>query len=158
MRKINTGWYQNVKLYYIGKATSNPNLGRFSFVRTGQPDHCWTSLLRNSYNPVHWFKQVKRTVSFDLTARFNPIQQSTAMYNSHIFNGRNTTINDRLTPSRVYRGFFYYPCLRKYFYINHMYSKSSHCNISKLSDYYKNARSFTLFSLRKCMQLHHFIW
>ena len=25
-----------------------------------------------------------------------------------------------------------------------MYSKSSHCNVSKLSDYYKIARSFTL--------------
>ena len=38
-----------------------------------------------------------------------------------------------------------------------MYSKSSHCNVSKLSDYYKIARSVTLLSLRKCMQLHHFI-
>ena len=42
---------------------------------------------------LHWFKQIKRTVSFDVTTRFNAIQQSTAMYNSHIFNGRNTTIN-----------------------------------------------------------------
>ena len=50
-------------------------------------------MLRNSYNPARWFKQIKRTVSFDVTTRFNPIQQSTAMYNSHIFNGRNTTIN-----------------------------------------------------------------
>ena len=43
------------------------------------------------------FEQVKRTVSFDVTTRFNPIQQSTAMYNPHIFNGRNhdqrSTIN-----------------------------------------------------------------
>ena len=37
-----------------------------------------------------------------------------------------------------------------------MCSKSSHCNVSKLSDSYNIARSFTLFSLRKCMQLHHF--
>ena len=36
-------------------------------------------------------------------------------------------------------------------------SKSSHCNISKLGDYYKIALSFNLFSLRKCMQLHHFV-
>ena len=40
-----------------------------------------------------WLEQVKRTVSFDVTTRFNPIQQSTAMYNSHILNVRNTTIN-----------------------------------------------------------------
>ena len=33
----------------------------------------------------------------------------------------------------------------------YMYSKSSHCNACKLSGYYKIARSFTLFSLRKCM-------
>ena len=52
-------------------------------------------LLRNSYNPARWFKQIKRTVSFDVTTPFNPIQQSTAKYNSHIFNGRNTTINDQ---------------------------------------------------------------
>ena len=50
-------------------------------------------LLCNSYNPARWFKQIKRTVSFDVTTRFNLIQQSTAIYNSHIFNGRNTTIN-----------------------------------------------------------------
>ena len=43
--------------------------------------------------PLRWFKQIKRTVSFDVTTRFNPIQQSTAMYNSHILNVRNTTIN-----------------------------------------------------------------
>ena len=53
-----------------------------------------TIMLRNSYNPARWFKQIKRTVSFDVTTRFNPIQQSTAMYNSHVFNGRNTTINE----------------------------------------------------------------
>ena len=35
-----------------------------------------------------------------------------------------------------------------------MYSKSTYCNVSKLSDYYKIARSFTLFSLRKYMQDH----
>ena len=52
-------------------------------------------VLRNSYNPARWFKQIKRTVSFDVT-RFNPNQQSTAKYN-HIFNGRNTTINDQLS-------------------------------------------------------------
>ena len=52
-------------------------------------------VLRNSYNPARWFKQIKRTVSFDVTTRFNAIQQSTAMYNSHIFNVRNTTINDQ---------------------------------------------------------------
>ena len=34
-------------------------------------------------------------------------------------------------------------------------TKTTHC-ISKLSDYYKIALSFTLFSLRKRMQLHHF--
>ena len=54
-------------------------------------------MLGNSYNSAHWFKQIKRPVSFDVTTRFNPIQQSTAMYNSHIFNGRNTTINDQLS-------------------------------------------------------------
>ena len=43
--------------------------------------------------PLRWFKQIKRTVSFDVTTRFNAIQQSTAIYNSHVFNGRNTTIN-----------------------------------------------------------------
>ena len=42
--------------------------------------------------PLRCFKQIKRTVSFDVTTRFNAIQQSTAMYNSHIFNVRNTTI------------------------------------------------------------------
>ena len=92
-----------------------------------------------------------------VTIRFNPIQQFTAMYNSRIFNGRNTTINDPLTHSKYTEVFFYYPCVRQYFYINHMYSKSFHCNVSKLSVYYKIARSFTLFSLRKCTQLHHFI-
>jgi len=56
--------------------------------------------LRNSSNPARWFKQIERTVSFDVTARFNPIQQSTAMYSSHIFNGCNTTINDQLTHSK----------------------------------------------------------
>ena len=39
--------------------------------------------------PLRWFKQIKRTVSFYVTTRFNAIQQSTAMYNSHIFNVRN---------------------------------------------------------------------
>ena len=43
--------------------------------------------------PLRWLKQIKRTVAFDVTTRFNPIQQSTAMYNSHILNVRNTTIN-----------------------------------------------------------------
>ena len=43
--------------------------------------------------PLRRFKQIKRTVSFDVSTRLNAIQQSTAMYNSHIFNGRNTTIN-----------------------------------------------------------------
>ena len=43
--------------------------------------------------PLRWFKQIKGTVSFDVTTRFNAIQQSTVMYNSHIFNVRNTTIN-----------------------------------------------------------------
>ena len=54
----------------------------------------WRMVLRNSFNPARRFKQIKRTASFDVTTRFNPIQQSTAMYNSHILNGRNTTIND----------------------------------------------------------------
>ena len=114
-------------------------------------------MLRNSYDPARWFKQIKRTTSFDVTTQFNPIQQSNAMYNSHIFNGSNTTINYQLTTNtfKVYSGFSYYPCVRQYFYINHMYSKSSHCNVSKLSDYYKIARSFTfIFSLRKYM---HFV-
>ena len=57
-------------------------------------------VLRNSYNPARWFKQIKRTVSFDVTTRFNAIQQSTAMYNSHILNVRNTTINDQLKHSK----------------------------------------------------------
>ena len=43
--------------------------------------------------PLRWFKQIKRTVCFDVTTRFNAIQQSTAIYNSHIFNVRNATIN-----------------------------------------------------------------
>ena len=33
-------------------------------------------LLRNSYNPARWFKQIKRTLSSDVTTRFNPNQQS----------------------------------------------------------------------------------
>ena len=103
-------------------------------------------ILRNSYNPASWFKKIK---SFDVTTRFNPIQQSTAMYNSHIFNGRNTTINDQLIKNiPSIQWFFYYPCVRQYFYINHMYSKSSYCNVPKLSNYHKIARSFTLFSPR----------
>ena len=32
-------------------------------------------LLRNSYNPAPWFKQIKRTLSSDVTTRFNPNQQ-----------------------------------------------------------------------------------
>ena len=44
--------------------------------------------------PLRWFKQIKGTVSFDVTTRFNAIQQSTAMYNSHIFNVRNTTVTE----------------------------------------------------------------
>ena len=106
-------------------------------------------LLRNSYNPTRWFEQIKRNVSFDVTTQFNSNQQSIAIYNSHIFNGRNATINDQRS-TNTYRGFFYYPCVRQYFYSNHMYSNSSHCSVSKLSDYYKIARSFILFSQRKC--------
>ena len=70
----------------IGGVTS-PNLSRL----TGPPYllGCGGILL----TPLRWFKQIKRTVSFDVTTRFNPIQQSTAMYNSHILNVRNTTIN-----------------------------------------------------------------
>ena len=30
-------------------------------------------LLRSSYNPARWFKQIKKTVSFDVTTPFNPI-------------------------------------------------------------------------------------
>ena len=52
-------------------------------------------VLRNSYKPARWFKKTKRTVSFGVKVRFNPIQQSTAMYNSHTVNSRNTTINDQ---------------------------------------------------------------
>ena len=49
-------------------------------------------VLRNSYNPARWFKQIKRTVSFDESTRLiNPIQKSTALYNCHIFNDLNTT-------------------------------------------------------------------
>ena len=44
--------------------------------------------LRNSYNPTRWFKQIKRTVSFEVTTQFNANQQSIAIYNSHIFSGR----------------------------------------------------------------------
>ena len=33
----------------------------------------------------------------------------------------------------------------------------TYTNVSKLKVYYKIARSFIIFSLRKCMQLHHFI-
>ena len=43
-------------------------------------------LLPNSYNPARWFKQIKRTVYFYVTTRFNANKQSTAMYNSHIEN------------------------------------------------------------------------
>ena len=62
-------------------------------------------LLRNSYNPTRWFEQIKRTVSFDVTTQFNPNQQSIAIYNSHIFSGRNTqrsTTNDQLTRTEVF--------------------------------------------------------
>ena len=52
-------------------------------------------VLRNFYNPARWFKKTKRTVSFGVKARFNPIQQSTAMYNSHMVNSRDTMINDQ---------------------------------------------------------------
>ena len=73
-------------------------------------------MLWSSFNLLRWFKQIKRTVSFDVTTRFNPIQQSTAMYNSHIFNGRNTTINDQLIKNiPSIQWFFYYPCVRQYF-------------------------------------------
>ena len=78
--------------------------------------------------PAHWFKQIKRTVSFDATTRFNPIQQSTAAYNSHLFNGRNTTIDDQLSYSKYTEVLLLSLC-KAYFYINHMYSKSSHCNL-----------------------------
>ena len=71
-------------------------------------------LLRNSYNPTRWFEQIKRNVSFDVTTQFNPNQQSIAIYNSHIFNGRNATINDQRS-TNTYRGFFYYPCVRQNF-------------------------------------------
>ena len=116
-----------------------------------------TKVLRNSYNPARWFKQIKRTVSFAVTTRFNPNHQSIAIYNSHIFNGRKTTIKDQPIHCKYTEVFFYYLCVRQYFYINPTYSKCCYCNVSKLSDYHKIARSFTLFSLRKCMQLHHFI-
>ena len=106
---------------------------------------------------ARWFKQMKGIVSFDVTTRFNPNQKSIAIYNSHIFNDHNTTIKDQLTHSKYTEVFFYYPCVRQYFYINHIYNKSSHYNVSKLSDYYKIARSFTVFSPRKCTQLHHLI-
>ena len=33
----------------------------------------------HSYAPARWFKQIKRTVSFDVTTRFNPNQQSIAI-------------------------------------------------------------------------------
>ena len=107
--------------------------------------------------PLRWFKQIKRTVSFDVTTRFNAIQQSIAMYNSHILNARNTTINvtkrstinsTKLKHSK-YTVVFLLSLRKAVFYINHMYSKSSHCNVSKLNVYYKIPRSFTLFSLRK---------
>ena len=52
-------------------------------------------VLRNFYNPLAGSNKPRRTVSFGVKARFNPIQLSTAMYNSHIFNSRNTTINDQ---------------------------------------------------------------
>ena len=54
-------------------------------------------LLRNSYKPARWLKQIKRTVSFDVTTRFNRIPQSTAIYNSHTFSGRK---NDQLKHSK----------------------------------------------------------
>ena len=87
-----------------------------------------------SVKHARWFKQMKGIVSFDVTTRFNPNQKSIAIYNSHIFNDHNTTIKDQLTHSKYTEVFFYYPCVRQYFYINHMHSKSSHCNISKFSD------------------------
>ena len=79
----------------IGGVTS-PNLSRL----TGPPYllGCCGILL----TPLRWFKQIKRTVSFDVTIRFNAIQQSTAMYNSHIFNvvTQRSTINDQLKHSK----------------------------------------------------------
>ena len=98
--------------------------------------------------PAHWFKQIKRTVSFDVTTRFNPIQQSTAAYNSHLFNGRNTTINYHILSIQR---FCYYPCVR------HIFTVIT-CTVKvPIVIYYKSACSFPLFSLRKCMELHHFI-
>ena len=62
------------------------------------------------------------------------------MYNSHIFNFRNTTIkvtkrstiNDQLKHSK-YTLVFPQSLRKAVFYINHMYSKRCHCNVSKLS-------------------------
>ena len=53
--------------------------------------------------PLRWLKQIKRTVSFDVTTRFNAIQQSTAMYNSHTFNVRKTTINESINSTINYQ-------------------------------------------------------
>ena len=50
--------------------------------------------VRNSYNPARWFKQIKRTVSFDVT-RFNPTQQST--YSTVVNDQRNSTISSQLS-------------------------------------------------------------
>ena len=60
------------------------------------------SVFRNSYSPARWFKQIRRTVSFDVITRFTPSQQSIAIYNSHIFNGRNTAIKAQRSTNTFY--------------------------------------------------------
>ena len=106
--------------------------------------------MRNCYNPVRWFKQIKRTLSFDETTRLNPNQQSIGytILTSTVVTQRSSIKDQRSTNILSIQRFFYYPCVRQYFYINHLYRKSTHRSVSNLSDYYKIARSFTLFSLR----------
>ena len=66
-------------------------------------------LLPNSYNRSRWFKQIKRTVYFYVTTRFNPNKQSTAMYNSHVENvkvKKTFAGTDQTTSSRVKLRYF----------------------------------------------------
>ena len=64
---------------------------------------------------------MKKTVYFDVTSRFNPNQQSIAIYNSHIFNDRNTTIKDQLIHSK-YTEFFSTGTFFLRFLLRHFFS------------------------------------
>ena len=87
----------------------------------------------------------------DLIQTNNVLRYTIITYSTAVT--QRSVINDQLTHSKYFSA-----TLRKVvFYKNHMYRKTSYCDASKLGDYYKIARSFTLFSLRKHRQLHHYI-